>query len=75
MKEKSQHEKSTSGHEPLPDWLTHTPDETIYSLTMFDGGGTAVQDIEITRDEYLALKAHLANLRGYVERSVGAAAT
>jgi hypothetical protein len=54
--------------EPTPDWVTETPDETTYSISMFDDGGVSVQNIEITREEYCALKAHLAALRGYGAR-------
>jgi hypothetical protein len=47
-------------------WL-ETPDEPAsFGLMMFDGPeltGDHEQGIEITRDEYDALKAHLATLR------------
>jgi len=49
---------------PLPDWATTTPCEQEYELSMWDSD-EAVQNIHMSRDEYLALKAHLANLRGY----------
>ena len=49
----------------LPDWIDETPEECSYELTMFEGIGGQVQQIDITRDEYLHLKKHLAKMRGY----------
>jgi hypothetical protein len=43
-------------------WL-ETPPEMEYSLTM-DDQGDVLQDINLTREEYVALKEHLATLRG-----------
>ncbi len=47
-----------------PDWVDETPDECDYRLLMYDSGGGAVQEIVVTRAEYLALKQHLAEMRG-----------
>lgn len=47
------------------DWVTDTPPEETYSLTMFGAGGGGEQEIDITRDEYINLKRHLAAWRGY----------
>lgn len=51
--------------EPIPDWVTDTPDECVYDLAMFEGGGGSLQEISLSRDEFLALKMHLAAARGY----------
>jgi hypothetical protein len=49
-----------------PDWVTETPElNSGYSLMMEDQS-IWEQDIQLTRTEYIALKAHLAKLRGYV---------
>ena len=49
----------------IPEWVNETPEECTYDLTMDDGDGSNIQDVELTRDEYLALKKHLAAMRGY----------
>jgi hypothetical protein len=48
-----------------PDWVNDTPDECCYDLTMFDSGGGSIEESHIDRAEYLALKAKLAEMRGY----------
>ena len=48
----------------VPGWVTQTPD-CSYNLTLFDGDGDSIQDFNLTREEYVALKAELARLRGY----------
>ena len=52
----------------LPDWLTSTPMELEYSLAVkhpnHDFDEAEVQEVRITRAEYIALKLHLAQLRG-----------
>jgi len=47
-----------------PKWIDQTPDETSYVLTMYSNEGDAAQEVDITRDEYIELKAHLARIRG-----------
>ncbi len=54
----------------IPDWVEETPAETEYTLCVFDGDGGCSQEITVTRDEYLQLKQHLAEMRGHVEASV-----
>lgn len=49
----------------VPDWVTKTP-QVGYDLEMWDEFNGAEQTIELTRDEYLALKKRLAELRGFV---------
>lgn len=49
-----------------PDWVDETPEEPTYDLSMWDPGGSEEQSIPITRKEFIALKQHLAELRGYV---------
>jgi hypothetical protein len=49
----------------VPDWVTETPElYSGYALTMEDES-TWLQDVPLTRAEYIALKAHLAKMRGY----------
>jgi hypothetical protein len=49
----------------VPEWVNETPDPQIYSLVMYDGGGASVQEIDdLTREEFCALKKHLAAMRG-----------
>jgi hypothetical protein len=46
-----------------PAWVTETPEET-YTLVLLDHDGNNAQDVTLTRAEYIALKRHLAGLRG-----------
>jgi hypothetical protein len=50
----------------MPKWLEHTPAETLYVLQQEDPGGEVVQEIPLTRAEYLSLKLHLGKLRGHL---------
>lgn len=61
--------ESTSSATPeVPDWVTETPDETEYWLGIRQPDADMEQLIDdITRDEYIALKAHLAKMRGYTK--------
>ena len=51
--------------ESKPDWLTETP--TLFhrlQITKWDEGvGESLQDIELSSDEYIALKRQLAKMR------------
>jgi hypothetical protein len=47
---------------PIPEWVTEVPKETQYVLTMWTGENV---DLDITRSEFIALKAHLAKMRGH----------
>jgi hypothetical protein len=49
----------------IPDWVEDTPADPSYSLAVFDNEGNMPQEIDVTRDEYIALKRHLAAMRGY----------
>jgi hypothetical protein len=49
----------------IPYWVTETPEECSYDLSMFEGRGGSIEEISISRDEYIGLKAHLAAMRGY----------
>lgn len=57
--------KRTPKSHKIPDWVTETPESESYGLTMWDGSGGPVQEIDMTRAEFLALKEHLATMRGY----------
>ena len=48
-----------------PEWLDDTP-STKYTLEAAPSEGGIEQSIEMTVEEYDALKGHLAKLRGYV---------
>jgi hypothetical protein len=48
----------------LPEWLQGTWGETAYQLIQFGDDGGGVEEICISRKEYLALKVRLAELRG-----------
>ncbi len=57
----------------LPGWI-ETPQPAEYRLTMIadDEDSDPYQTIDLSRDEYLALKQHLAKLRGLkVSRAAG----
>ena len=56
-----QAEPESNGPE-LPEWLEETPEYT-YQMDAWNSN-TTVQEIELTRDEYIALKQHLAKMRG-----------
>jgi hypothetical protein len=49
----------------VPNWVTETPEYTKYALVMDNfGTGERDQDIELSRAEFIALKQHLAQIRG-----------
>ena len=51
----------------LPGWLDDTP-ETLYRLhTERDIDDFVEQNIDLTKDEYIELKRHLAKIRGFKE--------
>ncbi len=47
------------------DWFAETPDETSYSLTMFSDRGASIQEVDLTRDEFITLKSYLGSMRGF----------
>jgi hypothetical protein len=51
----------------VPDWIYETPEPMSYSIAMTEPGGDHLQDIDITRDEYAALKIRVAEMRGLVQ--------
>jgi hypothetical protein len=46
---------------PLPEWVEQTPD-IDYSMEAFLE--TTIEEVALTRVEYIALKGHLAKMRG-----------
>jgi hypothetical protein len=48
-----------------PDWMKPSP-QCSYALTAYSWDGGEVQGAELTVEEYDALKAHLAKLRGLI---------
>ncbi len=57
---------ATAPAEALPDWAIKTPEEISYDLEMYDPWTGTVDGVTLTRDEYIALKQHLAKMRGIV---------
>ena len=57
--------KDTTTTKRTPDWVTSTPPDNFYSLTMFQNGFGVEEIDDIDRDEYITLKEHLAAMRGY----------
>jgi hypothetical protein len=53
-------------NDAVPTWVSTTPQTHEYILAMVDveNGGPFPQEIEITREEYIDLKACLARMRG-----------
>jgi hypothetical protein len=52
-----------------PAELLNGPGEPSYTLTAFGTTGDNEQEIELTRDEWLSVKEHVARLRGYTPPS------
>lgn len=48
----------------LPEWVTETPSELEYDLTMY-AQGESIELISLSRYEYIDLKGFLAGLRGF----------
>jgi hypothetical protein len=62
--------KSTAAvQEKIPYWVNETRSELSYVLVLTDERSDAVNDsldiIDLTRAEFITLKRHLAELRGY----------
>ena len=51
----------------FPEWVSSTPGDHTYELNMFDISGESLQYIEVTREEFIALKERLAVIRGLVQ--------
>ena len=47
------------------EWVEETQPDYDYHLGMYDPYGARGQEVEITREEYIALKRHLPAVRGY----------
>jgi hypothetical protein len=52
------------------DWIDYTPEAPTYVLDMWEAGD-GLQSVDLTRDEFVALKRHLAEMRGIAPRSIG----
>ena len=51
---------------PLPEWVTTTMHEMEYRLEVMCGcGDCATESVDLTRDEFITLKHHLAKMRGF----------
>ena len=53
-----------SAAKALPEWCAHTPEEMFYTLNMGCEYASDLQAIEMSRQEFVALKQRLAELRG-----------
>jgi hypothetical protein len=49
----------------VPEWVTETPEPTTYALAMWDSSGGSIQEVPVDEKEFIALKSHLAKLRGF----------
>jgi hypothetical protein len=49
-------------------WISKTPDDCSYSLTMYDAGGCDIQEMWISREEFIYLKQILAARLEYAEQ-------
>jgi hypothetical protein len=45
-------------------WVNETPPDHCYSLDMYENSDHSIDSVEMTRAEYIALKQHLATMRG-----------
>ena len=49
----------------VPEWVTKTMGEMTYGLEIMCGCGDCnTEAVDLTREEYIALKLHLAKMRG-----------
>jgi hypothetical protein len=51
---------------PTPDWVTETPEDVSYDLIVCESGGGTSQCVNLTREEFIALKRTLAIRRGHL---------
>jgi large subunit ribosomal protein L7/L12 len=56
-----------------PDWIDNTPLELEYTLLMEQGDGDCerLQQIVLSREEFISLKQHLARVRGFQVEETG----
>lgn len=69
--------KTTAAAAAPPTWITITPEPASFGLVAYEGPeltGSALQEIEVTREEYGALKEHLASIRDLLRPAETAAA-
>ena len=48
----------------VAEWANETPPDHSYSLDMYENSDVSIQSVELTREEFIKLKAHLAEMRG-----------
>jgi len=61
QKRESRKPSSAKTTVPAPEWATQTP-EILYTIEAFLG--ETIEQVDLTREEYIALKRHLAKMRG-----------
>lgn len=59
----------------IPGWVKETPEECSYGLVMRGSADGSIETVDISRDEFVTLKSHLAAMRGYVKISADDAIT
>ena len=63
-------QRAANGGAPeMPGWVASIPPDHSYSLDMYANGDVSVQVVDLTRAEFIALKEHLAGMRGYASGS------
>lgn len=62
---KPERKKNMAKNKNVPDWVSNTPPDHSYSLSMYENSDAAIEEIELTRAEYIMLKTHIATMRGY----------
>lgn len=55
----------------VPEWANETPPDHSYSLDMYQNSDVSIQSVELTRQEYIKLKVHLAEMRGLTPSKQG----
>jgi hypothetical protein len=59
----------------IPFWVTSTHPEHAYNLIVFESGDSGIEEIDLSREEYIDLKRHLAAARGYTSGDAAERAT
>ena len=54
----------------VPEWVNETPPDHSYSLDMYQNSDVSIQSVELTREEFITLKVHLAEMRGLARAAV-----
>lgn len=55
----------------VSEWANETPPDHSYSLDMYQNSDVSIQSVELTRQEFIELKVHLAEMRGLAPNKQG----